>query len=124
MAQRGNKTIPFKVLQGRGTNRKDRHGTEADQVKLEPKLPKYPRIGHKSVLGPDGRKEWKRVTKLLENAKVLTEADRSVLTQYCALWETFIHNPSEFKAAQHSALRMCAVELGFSPCARARLRSE
>lgn len=124
MATRGRKTIPFRVLEGKGTNRKHRHGTEKEQVKVEPRIPTFPRIGHKSVLGPAGRKEWKRVTRLLENAKVLTEADRSVLTQYCALWETFIHKPSEFKAAQHSALRLCAVELGFTPSARVRLRSE
>ena len=119
-----NKTIPFNVLRGRRATRRHRHGTEQDQVKLEPRIPKLPRLGHKSVLGPAGRKEWKRVTKILANARVLTEADRMVLTQYCALGEELLEAPTEFSAAKHTQLRMCEVELGLTPSARMRLREK
>ena len=117
-----NKAIPLKLLQGKGTNRPTRHGDDGDQVQIEPKIPSPPRVGQSHVLGPTGRKEWRRITGILANARVLTEADRMVLTQYCALAEQFLEDPREFKAAQHTQLRMCEVELGLTPSARMRLR--
>ena len=123
MAVRGQKTIPLTLLKGRGTARPDRHGKPDEQIQVEHKTPKQPRIGHRYLLDTEGRKEWKRVTRVLENAGVLTEADRSVLTQYCLLWQQMLDDPEEFKAAQHTQLRLCAVELGFSPSSRARLRT-
>ncbi len=119
-----NKPIPFTVLQGRAQKRTTRHGTEDDQVKIEPKIPTPPRVGRFQVLGRTGRKEWKRITKILSNARVLTEADRMVLTQYCALGQEFLEAPTDFSAAKHTQLRMCEVELGLTPSARMRLREK
>ena len=124
MAKPGRKPIPLTLLQGRGTARTDRHGKDDDQIQIEPKIPTPPRVGQSHVLGPTGRKEWKRITGILANARVLTEADRMVLTQYCALAEQFLEAPKEFKAAQHTQLRMCEVELGLTPSARMRLREK
>lgn len=124
MATRGTKPVPLKILQGKKTARKDRHGNADDQIQIEPKIPSIPRVGHKFVLGPVGRREWKRITRILSAARVLTDADRMVLTQYCALSEKFLEDPKAFKAAEHTQLRMCEVELGLTPSARMRLREK
>ena len=87
-----------------------------------PKAPKLKSRRH--FLGTEGRREWNRITKLMASAKVIGELDRTVLTQYCQLWEQFLEEPKEFTAAQHTQLRLCAVELGLTPSARSRLRKE
>ena len=118
------KSIPLNILKFKGTDRKARHGDAADQVQIEAKIPTPPRVGRFQVLGQTGRQEWKRITKILANARVLTEADRMVLTQYCALGEEFLEAPLKFSAAKHTQLRMCEVELGLTPSARMRLRDK
>ena len=124
MASRGTKPIPLTLLRGKGTARKTRHGDADDQVQIEPKIPSPPTVGQSQVLGRTGLEEWKHITRILANARVLTEADRMVLTQYCALGEEFLEAPKEFSAAKHTQLRMCEVELGLTPSARMRLREK
>jgi P27 family predicted phage terminase small subunit len=108
-------------------------------LQVEPKIPKAPKLGNgRNILGREGMREWRRITTLLANAKVVAEIDRTVLTQYCKLWEMFCADscvtgnqgdmfngtsePKEFTAAMHTQMRLCAVELGLTPSARSRLR--
>ncbi len=55
----------------------------------EPQLPaKVPSMP--SWLGAHAKREWKRVTKLLGDAGVLTELDRTVLALYCSAVDDFL----------------------------------
>ncbi len=117
MAKSGNKAIPFEVLQGRGTNRKDRHGEEKGQPKVSAKVPV---CSMDLPLGKSGRKEWRRVMRVSGSIKP-KEIDRGILTMYCYYWERFCDHPETMKAADMTQMRMAAVELGFSPSARMRV---
>jgi phage terminase small subunit len=116
----GQRAVPFQLLQGRGAVKVDRHGTEEQQVKIEPKLPRPP----KDALTAVGRAEWRRICRVLKNSRVLTDADRTVLTQYCLLYQEMLEQLQDFQAAKHTQLRMCQVELGLTPSARMRLREQ
>ena len=92
-------------------------------LQVETKIPAAPKHGNRTnVLGREGMREWRRITRLLQNAKVVAEVDRAVLTQYCLLWEDMLTDRENFNAAKHTQLRLCAIELGLTPSARARFR--
>lgn len=129
-----NKPIPLSAARSKKSNKRNYNapkkgdpakGAAGDDpdVSLKPQVPKAPKDKRgRNVLGPEGMREWRRITKLLANAKIVAEVDRAVLTQYCMLWEQMLTGKDEFKAAQHTQLRLCAVELGLTPSARTRLR--
>ena len=124
-----NKPIPISAARskrtkpGSYTSPKKPDQESGSGVRVEAKIPKAPKDRNQhNVLGREGMREWRRITKLLANAKVVAEIDRAVLTQYCVLWEQLLTDLDNFKAAQHTQLRLCAVELGLTPSARARFR--
>lgn len=116
-----NKPIPFEIHKARHTARRDRHGTAAEQPKVSLAPPKCP----SRILGPEGRKFWRRIMAVA--GSIPKEPDEAVLSMACALWEDFVASRkggSEFTAAQFTQLRLCLVELGLTPSARARLRGD
>ena len=112
-----NKPLPVTVLYRNKTARSDRHGKPDERVHMPAKMPACPRW-----LDKEAKAEWRRVTRLMKDQGILAEVDRTTLTQYCQLWSDFVAEPQKFTAAQHTQLRLCCVELGFTPSARARLR--
>ena len=121
---RGRKVTPFPRAKLQGTDRKDRHGDEGSQIPVSSdKAPTLPKNGRQHVLGANGRKEWRRVLKLMKQSRLITEADRAPLTQYCLLWEQLLEDPKNFKASSHTQLRLLAESLGLSPPGRAKLRT-
>ncbi len=99
-----------------GTFRKDRHGDPKKKPKLKLKLPAMP-----SWISTDAKKEWKRICKVLENAGILTEADRSTLIQYCILYADLKELQEKFTPPKHAQLRICCCELGLTPSARSKI---
>ncbi|MEO1035217.1 MAG: P27 family phage terminase small subunit [Pseudomonadota bacterium] len=114
-----NKAKPVNL---RVVHRKDRHGDPEQVVEFEDNLPKCP-----PFLKGEARKEWNRICKLFRGKRVLTEGDRAVLAQYCSLWQQFadsqIDPECSFTAAQHTQMRLQAVELGLTPSARGKLQT-
>lgn len=56
-----------------------------DEPKPEPIVPRCPA----SLVG-EAKKEWRRVSKELENLGLLTRLDRAALAAYCSAWGKFI----------------------------------
>lgn len=111
-----NKRLPDNVHKLKNTLRKDRHGDPETKVKIDTKLPEPP-----GWIKKDARKEWCRICKVMEKVNVLTEADVSTLAQYCTLYAELLDQKEEFTAAKHTQLRLCAVELGFTPVSRSKI---
>lgn len=111
-----NKRLPDNIHRMRGTLIKKRHGDPKTKPQIDPS--DMPPPNH---LKGDALKEWIRIVGVMEKAKVFTEADRVVLEQYCVLYAEFARLGEEFTAAKHTQLRMCAAELGLTPCARSKI---
>ena len=76
MGTRGRKPKPtaLKVLEGNPGKRP----LNKNEPKLEKKAPKCP-----SWLEPEAKKEWRRMSKILEELGILTEIDASAFSGYC-----------------------------------------
>ncbi|TXS89580.1 hypothetical protein [Parahaliea aestuarii] len=61
------------------------------------------------------------MVKALAEFNVLSALDRGIMVQYTLLYAQLIEEPWAFTASQHGQLRLCMVELGFTPSARSRL---
>lgn len=77
--------------------------------------------------------EWNRVTPELERLGLLTIFDRSILAQYCLLWQQLHESvspvnqddeepPAPLSAAWHTQFKQIQQELGFTIASRAGLR--
>ena len=82
MGKRGPKPTPTAIKKRRGTYRKDR--AAPNEPTPEVKVPGCP-----SILDPEAKREWRRVTKLLAKYGVVSELDRSALAVYCSLWARY-----------------------------------
>ena len=140
MGRRGPAPTPTKVLQLRGTHRRDRHGDPSAEAEFPPltELPKAP-----GFLDRVGKYEWKRVGAELIEKQLLTETDLAAFTLYCvsvsrvAACEKAIREhgltmfgPQGMKARPEVAIgrqagieaRKFAQEFGLTPSARTRVR--
>jgi P27 family predicted phage terminase small subunit len=92
------------------------------------------------------RTEWKRITRVLDAAGILTVADRAMLAVYCQAWSEWIDAeahlandgrvledkkgrsyPSPYLKVANDAynrMRQAAIEFGLTPSSRSRLKSE
>jgi len=99
-----------------GTHRKDRHG----DPKKKPKI-KSTNVTKPEWLTGEALKEWKSITEILKDTKLLTSVDKLILAQYCQLAGELADDPKGFSMAAHTQLRMCQQELGFTPAARSKI---
>ena len=106
---------PDNVHKLNGTYQKHRHGEPDTKPEWDDGLPKIP-----SCLKGEARKEWKRIIEIVP-AGVLTLTDKTVLTQYCALWAELEADPANFETGQHTQLRLIQQELGFTPISRGKI---
>ena len=136
MGQRGRKPKPsaIRLLEG-NPGKRAINQREPKPDKKAPPCPKW--------LDPEAKKEWRRLSKKLEQLGILTEADMSVFASYCqayARWKAaeeiisshgFIsQTPSGYlQAIPHVAIakgyarimNRCAEQLGLTPSSRSRL---
>lgn len=81
MGARGPVPAPDNVRQIRGMKPlKDASGRKARRIVLPPKAPAMPKLSAAAA------GEWRRITKELARAGVLSEVDRGVLVAYCTAW--------------------------------------
>jgi P27 family predicted phage terminase small subunit len=76
MAQRGRKPKPTAIKELEGNPGK--RPLNADEPKPERKAPPCPKW-----LEPEAKKEWRRLSKQLEQIGVLTEVDQAAFASYC-----------------------------------------
>ena len=136
MGQRGRKPKPsaIRLLEG-NPGKRAINQREPKPDKKAPPCPKW--------LDPEAKKEWRRLSKKLEQLGILTEADMSVFASYCqayARWKAaeeiisshgFISKtPSGYlQAIPHVAIakeyarimNRCAEQFGLTPSSRSRL---
>lgn len=100
-----------------GTYRRDRHGSWSEPTGVDTLPPPPP-----STLTDLARAEWQRVIALLGTTGRLTSLDTALLTSYAELVAQLTEAPRDFTAAQHTALRLAASELGLTPTARTKIQ--
>jgi P27 family predicted phage terminase small subunit len=122
-----------------GTFRKDRHGALGEQVQFPATRPTCP-----AWLGKEAKAEWKRQVKALEAAGILASVDRALLAVWCDAWADFAqaatliaqHGPlvkrangdlarspvARLRDSAAQRLLAVAVQFGFTPVARARIK--
>lgn len=67
-----------------GTFRADRHGQKvAGSKALDVQMPNCP-----TWLGREAKREWRRITPLLEETGIITLLDRSTIAGYCTVYES------------------------------------
>lgn len=81
MGRRGPVPVPDNVRNLRGMKPlKGPDGRKARRIVLPPKAPAMPKLSRLAAA------EWRRITKDLEPAGVLSEVDRGILVAYCTAW--------------------------------------
>lgn len=79
MGQRGPRPLPANVRAFTGASHRPLRSADlSDGVHPEVGLPPMPKH-----LGPEARKEWRRITPLLLELNLLTRIDRSAIERYC-----------------------------------------
>jgi len=106
---------PDNVHKLNGTYQKHRHGDPGSKPEWDEGSPEIPKC-----LKGEARKEWKRIVKIVPEG-VLTITDKTILTQYCALWAELAADPANFETGQHTQLRLILQELGFTPISRSKI---
>lgn len=81
MGTRGPKPLPANVRLLRGNPGKRRIGELLDEFRPEVEIPKCP-----SVLWPEAKREWRRITVELERYGLISKLDRSTLAMCCQEW--------------------------------------
>lgn len=136
------KPTQLKILEGNPGKRP----LNMDEPHLEPCLLKPP----KELVDQNARKEWRRVSKILFDAGILTSADYAMLYGYCYWWGEFLRldkiirdngldviyedqpdGRQVIKSSPYSVERRksfdnaikCARHLGLSPAERSRLKT-
>lgn len=83
MGTRGPKPKPTDLKKLEGTYRSDRAPDNEPRPKVRvPSAPKW--------LGPEAKKEWRRVTKELAAVKMISELDRTTLALYCQALQEYL----------------------------------
>lgn len=141
MGRRGPSQTPTRVLQLRGTFRKDRHGDPETEPKFEllTEMPPPP-----VVLDGIGRFEWNRVGPELIAKQLLADVDLAAFTLYCLnvsrviaaeriIMQEGLTTWSQSGAKAHPAVliarqagaevRKFAQEFGMTPSARTRVKA-
>lgn len=77
MGARGPQPLPSAIKKARGTYRPDRAANEAPAIG-RPRCPAW--------LSTDGKKEFRRVAKLLGDMSLAGAADENAITRYAATW--------------------------------------
>lgn len=136
---RGRKATPTAIKELSGNpGKRPLNGAEPKPRKGRPPCPKH--------LTGEARKEWNRVSRLLEKVGVLTHADRGVLAAYCQAWAKWVDAETTLageelvlksdkgnmyqspwvgvaRQAMNDMVKLGA-ELGLTPASRVRLKVE
>ncbi|PCJ18014.1 MAG: phage terminase small subunit P27 family [Candidatus Cloacimonadota bacterium] len=128
---------PTNLKKLEGTYRKDRANDAEPQPDIV--IPKCPKI-----LGREGKKEWKKITKHLESLQLISNLDETALMLYCRAYENYIQaeqninqegniatsekgvsyisTNAQLSAMYFKQMKTILVEFGMTPSARAKVQ--
>lgn len=88
---KGRKAVPNKIIELRGGRA---HTHRAPRIEPNPssKIPSCP-----AHLNNNAKKEWRRVVKILDSVGILTELDRSTLSEYCEAYGKWVELKHEIE---------------------------
>lgn len=98
MGARGPKPLPANVHLLKGNPSKiplDQLGDSVDPVIEVPGVPKH--------LWPEARKEWRRISALLVENRLVSKLDRSALALYCQWWAKWVWAEEQFTRSKNIA---------------------
>jgi len=107
---------PNNILDMHGARRKHRHGEKGSELQVTEKIGRAP-----AWLSAGAKKEWARITKIMNKYDVFRVTDLQVLIMYCVRASAFNENPESFKAGDIAQLRFLCNELGLTPVSRSKL---
>lgn len=82
---KGRKKIPSKIIDLRGGTKHTHKKPRENEPKPPEKIPTCP-----AHLNNEAKKEWRRVSKILDNIGLITELDRATLAEYCESYGKWI----------------------------------
>lgn len=85
MGQRGPASLPGNVHLLRGNPSKKPLGSLFEEFRPEIEIPDCP-----SWIWPEAKKEWKRITPVLEKYGLISKLDRAALSLYCQAWGEYV----------------------------------
>jgi P27 family predicted phage terminase small subunit len=91
--------LPTNVHLLRGNPSKKQSRDLIDSVAPDVEIPGCP--GH---LLPEAKKEWKRITPILEKMRIISQMDRSALGVYCQAYARWVQAENKIKALGDSGL--------------------
>ena len=114
MAQRGRKPKPtaVKVLEGNPGKR----SLNTAEPKPEKKAPRCP-----SWLEDEAKKEWKRMSKQLEQLGILTEIDMAAFAGYCQAYARWKEAQVSIAQTYLKIMNKFCEQFGLTPSARSRI---
>jgi len=110
MGQRGPKPLPSNVHRLRGNASKKSAGELLDEVRPPIEIPDCP--GH---LLPDARREWKRITPLLEDLGLIAKVDMAALAVYCQAYGRWRQVEKKIRELNHADPKGEAGLIGYTP---------
>lgn len=125
MGTRGPNPKPLKILGETSRYGTERRGPEAQHEAKAPPCPRW--------LTPEARREWKRVVKVMEEAKTVTVLDLGILACYCESVGMLERATKAQEGAEDAdkaegrvkraadCVRQYAMQLGFTPASRGRV---
>lgn len=138
---RGPKPLPTKLKLVRGNPGKRKINENEPTAEIE--RPEPPLT---DALKARGKKEYRRLCRLLEKMGVMTAVDRNELTMYCIAWENYLHAEEQVKkfgqvgkspndypiqnpfvaiaSKEFAKLITIGTNFGMNPSARVRLSTE
>ena len=98
MGSRGPQPLPSNVHRLRGNPGHKSAFDLTDSVNPEIEIPNCP-----AHLLPEARKEWRRITPLLERLRLVSKIDRASLALYCQAWARMVWCEEQLKGAMETA---------------------
>ena len=90
MSRRGAKPKPTKLKALEGTLRSDRRNPKEPETR--PAIPRCP-----AHLGPEAKREWRRLAPQLARLGLLCKIDRAALALFCQAWERWVEAEEALK---------------------------
>lgn len=100
MGARGPQPLPANVHLLRGNPSKKSIGDLLDTFQPAVEIPDYP-----SWIWPEAKKEWKRITALLEEYGLVARLDRAALVLYVQTWASYAWHTQMLTRAKNDAAR-------------------
>lgn len=94
--------------------------------KKEPKIKAAAIPNCPAWMNAEGKKEWRRIAKVLTESGIVTQLDYVVLATFCQMWGRYVEAEKagqEVNVSHITQMRLLAVEMGMSPSSRSKVEA-